>query len=243
MKDKKHKRIDHSGTSFDSFLDEQGIREEVEAEAEKRVHAWNKSRRARWILPIFLIATLSWYVLYYRACDHQRNEIMLEFARAELLEKTGAYQGAEEAYRTSLKNASEMRRSFKIQPTENIFADIHWGLARVLSKQGKTDAAAAEFREVLRIYPENSMAHSQLASVLEASGNLDGALAVLREGMTLERSEGLNSPESHYRVGKILEKKNDLDSALKEYHEAHSLEPENLEFFESYVRVYRKSHQ
>jgi antitoxin HicB len=34
------KRFDHSGSSFDSFLEEEGIREEVEALAIKRVLAW-----------------------------------------------------------------------------------------------------------------------------------------------------------------------------------------------------------
>jgi hypothetical protein len=37
---RKSKRFDHSGSSFDSFLEEEGIREEVEAVAIKRVLAW-----------------------------------------------------------------------------------------------------------------------------------------------------------------------------------------------------------
>src|SRR5579862_8610199 len=37
---KNRKRTDHSGSSFDSFLEEEGIREEVEAVATKRVLAW-----------------------------------------------------------------------------------------------------------------------------------------------------------------------------------------------------------
>jgi predicted XRE-type DNA-binding protein len=38
---KKHrKRMDHSGSTFDSFLEEEDIREEVEAVAIKRVLAW-----------------------------------------------------------------------------------------------------------------------------------------------------------------------------------------------------------
>src|ERR1700683_1211057 len=37
---KNHQRFDHSGSSFDSFLEEEGIREEVEAVAIKRVLAW-----------------------------------------------------------------------------------------------------------------------------------------------------------------------------------------------------------
>jgi len=41
MKAKQHrKRMDHSGSTFDSFLEQEGIREEVEAVALKRVLAW-----------------------------------------------------------------------------------------------------------------------------------------------------------------------------------------------------------
>jgi len=36
--------FDHSGSSFDSFLEEEGIREEVEAVAIKRVLAWQISQ-------------------------------------------------------------------------------------------------------------------------------------------------------------------------------------------------------
>src|ERR1035438_2584116 len=37
---KNHKVRDHSGSTFDSFLEQEGIREEVEAVAIKRVLAW-----------------------------------------------------------------------------------------------------------------------------------------------------------------------------------------------------------
>src|SRR5580658_8609657 len=37
---KKRKKIDRSGSTFDSFLEQEGIREEVEAVAIKRVLAW-----------------------------------------------------------------------------------------------------------------------------------------------------------------------------------------------------------
>jgi hypothetical protein len=39
-KAKRRKRTDHSGSTFDSLLEEEGIREEVEAVAIKRVLAW-----------------------------------------------------------------------------------------------------------------------------------------------------------------------------------------------------------
>jgi len=40
MKKKSSKAIDHNGSTFESFLEEEGIREEVEAVAIKRVLAW-----------------------------------------------------------------------------------------------------------------------------------------------------------------------------------------------------------
>ena len=41
---KNHKVTDHSGSTFDSFLEEEGIREEIEAVAIKRVLAWQLSQ-------------------------------------------------------------------------------------------------------------------------------------------------------------------------------------------------------
>jgi antitoxin HicB len=41
---KNRKRTNHSGSTFDSFLEEEGIREEVEAVAIKRVLAWQLER-------------------------------------------------------------------------------------------------------------------------------------------------------------------------------------------------------
>ena len=41
------KRMNHSGSSFDSFLQEEGIQEEVEAVAIKRVLAWQLEQAMR----------------------------------------------------------------------------------------------------------------------------------------------------------------------------------------------------
>lgn len=44
---KNRKRTDHSGSTFDSFLEGDGIREQVEAVAIKRVLAWQLSQAMR----------------------------------------------------------------------------------------------------------------------------------------------------------------------------------------------------
>ena len=41
---KRRKKTDHSGSTFDGFLEKEGIREEVEAVAIKRVLAWQLER-------------------------------------------------------------------------------------------------------------------------------------------------------------------------------------------------------
>jgi len=48
MKSRTHEKVlDHSGSSFASFLDEEGIRDEVESIAVKRVLAWQLERAMR----------------------------------------------------------------------------------------------------------------------------------------------------------------------------------------------------
>jgi len=44
---KNRKKMDHSGSTFDSFLEAEGIREEVEAVAIKRVLAWQLQQAMR----------------------------------------------------------------------------------------------------------------------------------------------------------------------------------------------------
>ena len=44
---KTRKKVDHSGSTFDSFLEQEGIREEVEALAIKRVLAWQLEQAMR----------------------------------------------------------------------------------------------------------------------------------------------------------------------------------------------------
>jgi hypothetical protein len=44
---KNRKTVDHSGSTFDSFLEQEGIREEVEAVAIKRVLAWQLEQAMR----------------------------------------------------------------------------------------------------------------------------------------------------------------------------------------------------
>ena len=47
MEEVENARFDHSGSSFDSFLEEEGILKEAEAVAIKRILAWQRSQAMR----------------------------------------------------------------------------------------------------------------------------------------------------------------------------------------------------
>jgi hypothetical protein len=48
MKARKNQKVtDHSGSTFDSFLEEEGIREDVEAVAIRRVREWTSTQASR----------------------------------------------------------------------------------------------------------------------------------------------------------------------------------------------------
>jgi antitoxin HicB len=44
---KRSRHVDHTGSTFDSFLEDEGIREEVEAVAINRVLAWQQAVELR----------------------------------------------------------------------------------------------------------------------------------------------------------------------------------------------------
>src|SRR5260370_19680171 len=102
-------KFDHSGSTFDSFLEEEGIRDEVEAVALKRVIAWeleqamrqqHKSKLAmarelhtsrtqldRLLDPAYTAVSLS---MIARAARVIGKRITISFARASGGRKTGA---------------------------------------------------------------------------------------------------------------------------------------------------------
>lgn len=47
MNTKRRKSVDHTGSTFDSFLEQEGIRDEIEAVAIKRVLAWQLQQAMR----------------------------------------------------------------------------------------------------------------------------------------------------------------------------------------------------
>ncbi len=74
----------------------------------------------------------------------------------------------------SSEAVSQLRKALEIDPAA---ADTHRNLAMVLFQMGKTAEASQQWREVVRLQPDNPLALGQLARLLAA-----GSDASLRNG-------------------------------------------------------------
>ncbi|HLY62846.1 MAG TPA: tetratricopeptide repeat protein [Terriglobia bacterium] len=83
------------------------------------------------------------------------------------------------------------------------------------------DAALGEYREAVRISPNNAEAHIGAGRALGEKGDKDGALAEFKEALRLKP----DSPEAHNDLGWVVGLKGDYDGAAKEYQEAIRLKP------------------
>ncbi len=96
----------------------------------------------------------------------------------------------------------------------------HMELGDALVKRNDPEGAVREFREALRIDPDNAGAHRSLAHVLEAK-DIDGAVREYREALRIDPNDAL----LHVILGNILRDKKDVPAAVHEYAEAQRIDP------------------
>jgi Flp pilus assembly protein TadD len=101
---------------------------------------------------------------------------------------------------------------------------LHYGLARSLDGQEKSDAAIAEYREVLRLKPDFETARVNLGVARGRSGDLKGAITELREAVRLNPGNVL----AHENLGVALDANGDLDGSIAEHREAVRLKPDSV---------------
>jgi len=92
-----------------------------------------------------------------------------------------------------------------------------------VTRNGEVDAAIAEYRQVLRLMPDDSCAHHRLGMALRDKGELDAAVTEYREALRLEPDD----PDAHGNLGNALGEKGDLEGAIAEYREVLRLRPDD----------------
>jgi serine/threonine protein kinase/tetratricopeptide (TPR) repeat protein len=98
-------------------------------------------------------------------------------------------------------------------------AHINLGIA--LDKKGDAVAAAAEYREALRLKNDYAQAHCNLGDTLHNKGDLDGAIAEYRDAIRHKE----DFARAHNGLGAALYWKGDVDGAIAEYRQAIRLKP------------------
>jgi len=86
-------------------------------------------------------------------------------------------------------------------------------LATMLVRHDRIEEASPYLLEALKVNPNNSYAHLQMAIVLERTGDLVGAWQELQRTLSLDP----NMAEAHYRAGHIQQRLGNKDQADKEF--------------------------
>ena len=119
---------------------------------------------------------------WVRQLDAIGSEDFRSTVRADLgriQERAEDHAGALESYRTAIAlgpNLDPCGRGLSV-------GKLHLGAGRVLRKMGRLDEAEAELRESLRHVPSLPGAHLELALVLEARGETEGAVEHLKRAL------------------------------------------------------------
>src|SRR5262249_24427229 len=82
-------------------------------------------------------------------------------------------------------------------------ADAHFRLGNLLLRNGELDSALYEFREAIRIKPDDLGTHFNLGNVLLDKGQLDEAIAAYRKAIAIKA----DAADAHSNLGEALRRK------------------------------------
>ena len=98
---------------------------------------------------------------------------------------------------------------------------LHLALGNAYAMNRRLSDAAAQYKEVLRIYPESKSALNNLGSVYRAMGKPSEALEAYRKALKLDPHYGL----AHYNIGTIYQQQGYFDEAVDSYGKAFKYDP------------------
>ncbi|MHC4974429.1 MAG: tetratricopeptide repeat protein [Planctomycetota bacterium] len=111
-----------------------------------------------------------------------------------------------------------LREAVRLEPS----ADNHFRLGNNLLRLGKDTAAATEFREAIRLDPDNARSHFYLGRILAKEGSIDAAMESYRRAIRAD--PGLVG--ARVNLGNLLDRKGQHDDAIACYRAAIDVNPD-----------------
>lgn len=134
-------------------------------------------------------------LLEAKGSENRRSTVMADLGWIQ--ERAGDHADALESYRTAIALGPEPDPCGR----DVTFGKLHLRAGRVLRKMGRMDEAEAELRESLRYVPSLPGAHLELALVLEARGDVGGAVEHLEQALVAwENADGDFEPAREARA-------------------------------------------
>jgi tetratricopeptide (TPR) repeat protein len=138
---------------------------------------------------------------------------------ATLLETRGDHRGAEGAMTMAVPR---FRQTLQHRP-DDIAAHVNLG-GILCDVERDYPAAAAEYREALRIKPDHAVARFGLGNALREQGKLDLAAASYREAIRIKP----DFAPAHHNLAYILARQGNADAAIVEGRESLRLQPDSV---------------
>ena len=126
--------------------------------------------------------------------------------------------GAVTVPKERLSDASYWEAAVAAEPGD---VTLHLALGNAYAMNRRLSEAAAQYKEVLRIYPESKSALNNLGSVYRAMGKSSEALEAYRKALKLDPHYGL----AHYNIGTIYQRQGYFDEAVVSYGKAIKYDP------------------
>jgi len=108
----------------------------------------------------------------------------------------------------------------------NVVIDNNWEaharLGLVFNKEGRLDEAISQYREALRLKPDDADTRFDLANALYRKGMWDEAISQYGEELKLSPDD----PDGHNNLGVVLFQKGNLNEAITQFREALRLRPD-----------------
>jgi eukaryotic-like serine/threonine-protein kinase len=129
----------------------------------------------------------------------------------------GRSEDAEQILRQNLDVSKQLVAEFpKVEDYRQHLHKAYFALGRVLLETGKFSEPEGIFRDVLRLWPDDPNAITELGIALYWQSRLDEAIVFYREAIKLNKDDS----RTHDLLGIALQDKRQLDEALAEYREA-----------------------